>query len=332
MAEWIDLLDPTKAELAEALPAAIHDRALELLCQPARHDDEPRPRLEGHDDYVFGVLLVPVCVREEDRVFYQEIDLVASRERLVTVRKTPERGYPFDPTEAVEAARAEPHARTGELAHLLADLVAEDYLNLVDALNDEIDELEDGVEHWTPPQIRDRISKLRHDLLHIRRTLGPTRDAIHQIVDRRLDVKEGKELFPRQVEIDFSDVYDKLLRAMDGLDLSRDLLAGVRDYHQAKVANDQNEVMKVLTVIASVLLLPTFIVGLYGQNFRHIPELRWSFGYWWAWAWILGTTAIQLAFFRWRGWVGGDPLGRPKLPPLRTLDPRQLRRLRGSRR
>jgi magnesium transporter len=332
VAEWIDLLDPTKAELAEALPAAIHDRALELLCQPARHDDEPRPRLEGHDDYVFGVLLVPVCIREDDSVFYQEVDLVATRDRLVTVRKTPQRGYPFDPTDALEAARATPRAGTGEHAHQLADLVAEDYLTLVDALNDEIDELEDSVEQWTAAQIRDRISRLRHDLLHVRRTLAPTRDAIHQIVDRRLDLKEGKELFPRKVEIDFSDVYDKLLRATDGLDLSRDLLAGVRDYHQAKVANDQNEVMKVLTVVAAVLLLPTFIVGLYGQNFRNIPELKWGFGYWWAWGWILGTTAIQLAFFRWRGWIGGGPLGRPKLPPLRTLDPRQLRSRSDTRR
>jgi magnesium transporter len=332
VAEWIDLLDPTPDELDKALPEAVHERALELLCQPARHDDEPRPRLEGHDDYVFGVMLVPVCMREENRVFYQEIDFVVTRDRLVTVRKTPERGYPFDPADAVEAARATPGIGVGEMAHRLADLVAEDYLNLVDALNDEIDELEDGVENWPPAQIRDRVSHLRHDLLHVRRTLTPTRDAIHRIVDRRLDVKHGQELFPRDVEIDFSDVYDKLLRAMDGLDLSRDLLAGVRDYHQAKVANDQNEVMKVLTVIASVLLLPTFIVGLYGQNFRHIPELRWGFGYWWAWGWILVTTAIQLVFFRWRGWVGGDPLRRPKLPPLRTLDPRQLRGLRAVRR
>ena len=328
MAEWIDLLDPSKDELEKALPAAVHDRALELLCQPARHDDEPRPRLEGHDDYVFGVLLVPVCIREEDRVFYQEIDFVATRRRLVTVRKTPERGYPFDPTDAVEAAHATPGIGVGEMAHRLADLVAEDYLNLVDAMNDEIDELDDGVERWSPQQIRDRISRLRHDLLHVRRTLAPTRDAIHRIVNRRLDVKHGDEIFPRDVEIDFSDVYDKLLRAMDGLDLSRDLLSSVRDYHQAKVANDQNEVMKVLTVIASILLLPTFIVGLYGQNFRHIPELHWGFGYWWAWGWILVTTAIQLAFFRWRGWVGGDPMRRPKLPPLRTIDPRQLRVIR----
>ena len=332
MAEWIDLLDPTKAELDEALPVAVHDRALQLLCTPARHDDEPRPRLEGHQDYVFGVILVPVCIREEDRVFYQEVDVVVTRERLVTVRKTPERGFPFDPADAVAVAKADPALQAGEMAQLLADLVAEDYLNLVDALNDEIDELEDGVERWPAGQIRDRISRLRHDLLHVRRTLAPTRDAIRRVVDRRIDLTEGHELFTRDVEISFGDVYDKLLRATDGLDLSRDLLASARDYHQAKIANDQNEVTKTLTVIASVLLLPTFIVGLYGQNFRHIPELDWSFGYWWAWGCIVVTTAIQLAFFRWRGWIGGAPLGRPRLPPLRTLDPRQLRVLRAVRR
>ena len=70
--------------------------------------------------------------------------------------------------------------------------------------------------------------------------------------------------------------------------------------------------------------MPTFIVGLYGQNFRHIPELDWSFGYWWSWGWILLTTVLQLALFRWLGWIGGRPLGRPRLPPLRRLDPPTL--------
>jgi len=111
------------------------------------------------------------------------------------------------------------------------------------------------------------------------------------------------ELFPREVDLHFAEAYDKLLRAADGLDLSRDLVAGVRDYAQAKIANDQNEVMKRLTVIASLLLVPTFIVGLYGQNFHHIPELGWSFGYWWSWGWIIGTTVAQLAFFRWKRWL-----------------------------
>jgi magnesium transporter len=326
MAEWIDLLDPTEQALDDALPGEIHERALEQLLLPTRHDDEPRPRLEGHDHYVYGVFLVPIAIREEDRVFYQEVDLIATHDRLLTVRKTPEQGFPFDLSSAQESAAKEADAGVGLMVYRLADLIAEYFLDLIDALDDEIDELEDGIEHWTAAQIRSRISALRHDLLHVRRTVAPTRDAIRRIVDRRLDVREqgGGELLPREIELDFADVYDKLLRAVDGLDLSRDLLASARDYHQAKIANDQNEVTKRLTVIASVLLVPTFIVGLYGQNFHHIPELGWSFGYWWSWGWIVVTTALQLAFFRWLGWIGGDPLGRPKLPPLSRLDPRTL--------
>ena len=77
----------------------------------------------------------------------------------------------------------------------------------------------------------------------------------------------------------------------------------MRDYLQAKISVDQNEVMKRLTMIASLLLLPTFIVGLYGQNFRNIPELHWACGYWWSWGWIIATTIGQLAFFRWKRWL-----------------------------
>jgi magnesium transporter len=77
----------------------------------------------------------------------------------------------------------------------------------------------------------------------------------------------------------------------------------VRDYHQSKIANDQNEVMKRLTVIASLLLLPTFIVGLYGQNFVNIPELRWHLGYLYVWGVILVTTAMQLWWFRRAKWI-----------------------------
>jgi magnesium transporter len=326
MAEWIDLLDPTEQALHDALPGEIHERAREQLLRPTRHDDEPRPRLEGHDRYVYGVFLVPICIREEDRVFYQEVDVIATRERLLTVRKTPDRGHPFELSSAQESVAKEADPTVGLMVYRLVDLIAEYFLDLVDALNEEIDELEDGIEQWSATQIRTRISALRHDLLHVRRTVAPTRDAIRRVVDRRIDVggERGGELLPREIELDFADVYDKLLRALDGLDLSRDLLASARDYHQAKIANDQNQVTKALTVIASVLLLPTFIVGLYGQNFKHIPELGWGFGYWWSWGWILLTTVLQLAFFRWLGWIGGEPLGRPKLPPLKRLDPRAL--------
>src|SRR5213079_1749604 len=173
-----------------------------------------------------------------------------------------------------------------------------------DDLDGEIDELEDSVETAPAAQTRDRLSELRHDLLHIRRTLSPTRDAVRRVVDNVVEVEKGEEVFPHEVEIAFNSVYDKFLRAFDGLELSRDLIASVRDYLQSKIANDQNEVMKTLTVIASLLLLPTFIVGLYGQNFRHhFPELHWRFGYLWSWGLIVATTLIQLVIYRRNKWI-----------------------------
>ena len=123
------------------------------------------------------------------------------------------------------------------------------------------------------------------------------------MLDDRVELDGDVTLFPREIELHFADAYDKLLRATDGLDLARDLLAGVRDFHQAQVANDQNEVMKRLTVIAAVLLVPTFIVGLYGQNLRGSPELRWSHGYLFSWALIVVTTIAQLVYFRRKRWI-----------------------------
>jgi magnesium transporter len=296
----IRLLDPDAETLRREAPKELHGTALQRLLDPTVHDDEPRPTIEAHGDYVFAVFLVPVLVAEEDRLFYQEVDFVMTENALLAVRKTPPGEHPFEPDEATIAkAQTEP---VGTTAYRLVDEIAERFLDLVDGLNDEIDELEDSVDRWDAEKVRRRLSELRHDILHIRRVLAPTRDAVRGIVDDRIELDDG-ELFPRDVEIAFGAAYDKLLRATDGLELSRDLVAGVRDYHQSKIANDQNEVMKKLTAIASILLLPTFIVGLYGQNFRHIPELQWMWGYWWSWAWILGTTALQLWFFRRRRWI-----------------------------
>jgi magnesium transporter len=298
---WTDLLDPSPEELRAALPAGLHESALEQLEAPAQHDDEPRPKLENHGDYVFGVFLIPVVIPEEDLVYYQELDLIVTGHALLTVRKTPESGRaPFESQSARDACRK--HEPLGMIVYHLVDDIAEHYLDLVDGFNNEIDELEDNVEAWGNEQVRQRLSNLRHDLLHIRRTLSPMRDAVRAVVDNRIELDSG-ELFSHEVEVAFGAAYDKFLRAFEGLELSRDLVASVRDYHVAKVANDQNEVMKRLTVIASVLLLPTFIVGLYGQNFRHIPELRWAFGYWWSWGWIVASTIAQLTFFRWKRWI-----------------------------
>jgi magnesium transporter len=302
VAEWIDLLDPSEEVLRARLPRVLHDRAMERLLQPLEHDDEPRPTIESHGDYVYGVFIVPVCRKRQDEVFYQEVDVIATHDFVLTVRKTPAGDRPFDETPIREELAKNPDPPAGRIVFFVLDAIAEAYLQVVDELDDEIDELEEAVETRDPAYARERVSDLRRHFLHIRRSLWPTRDAADRVADRRVDV-DGEELFPESIEIDFRDTYEKLLRAGDGLELSRDLLASVRDYLQSKISNDQNEVMKRLTLIASLLLVPTFIVGVYGQNFDVLPELHWYLGYLWSWGWIVATTAAQLAFFRWKRWI-----------------------------
>jgi len=278
----------------------VHQSVLESLVAAHEHGREPRPRIESHGDYVLGMLLLPVPDPDKDELAYQELDFIATVERLVSISKTPPSGEPFDPKPAKEACRA--HEDVGMYAFHLVDEVAERFLDLIDGLDDEIDDLEDKVAEQSIPASGRKLRELRHDVLGVRRVLGPTRDAVRKIVDNRVELDSG-DLFPRNVEISFGNAYDKLLRASEALDSSRDALGGVRDYVQGKIANDQNEVMKRHTVIASLLLLPTLIVGIYGQNFREIPELHWGFGYAWSWGLIIATTLGQLAFFRWKRWI-----------------------------
>jgi len=157
-------------------------------------------------DYIFGVFLVPVLVPNEDRIYYQEVDLIGMRESLLTVRKTPERGEPFDISPAKAACR--PDEVVGMNAYHLIDEIAERYLDLIDGLNDEIDELEDNVEGWTPAKTRARLSGLKHDLLHVRRTLSPMRDAVRGVVDDRVELDDGGPMMTREVELNFAAAYD----------------------------------------------------------------------------------------------------------------------------
>ena len=287
-ARWTDLVDPDETAVLEHAPAALHERALGQLTAPPRADGA-RPTIEDHDGYLFAVIVLPVAVPAEDRVFFQEVDIVATHRQALTVRKTPQGDRPYEPPE--------PAPETAEdVLFRVVDDAAEAFLDLVDDLDAEIDELEENVEEWPHERVRSRIAELRRDVLTIRRTLAPTRDAVRRVADGRVG-------FDLDARIRFGEVHDKLLRASEGLEYSRELIASVRDYQQARVASEQNETSKKLAVIAALLLVPTFIVGVYGQNFDHMPELGWRLGYVFSWGVIVVSVIGLLAAFRWRRWI-----------------------------
>jgi magnesium transporter len=295
---WTDLVDPGREEILDAVAAPLDPDALELLAEPAGDGRTVRPLLEGHGSYVLAVLAHPVTHPGEAHVEYLELDVIATPTAVVTVRKTGAHGDVAQ-VDGI-SARVEADVPCGGVFHGAVDDAADAFLDLVDGMYEAIDDLEGDIEHLSGPHVRRRIALLRNELLLARRAASATRGVARRIVDGRVDVGRS-ELFPPEVEARFVDTYETLVRVTEELDVARDLLGGVRDYYQAKIAEQQNEVAKKLTVIASLVLVPSFIVGFYGQNFA--GEFR-------AWYWgigvsvgrILGTTAVQLAHFRGRRW------------------------------
>ena len=293
---WLDLVDPTREELEAALPPNVDPDVIEELLAPPPVGREPHPSIEGHGSYVFGVLVVMSNGSEGD-VSFQEIDFVATPERLVTVRKSGSYvGYDMS------ALRSAPESiPVGVLVHRLVDDVADSYLDLLDAIYAEIDTLEDEIDALRPAQVRLRLAELRHMLLHRRRTVSGMRALTRRVLDGRIEVGEHA-LFPPEVERLFGDTYDTLVRVTEELDVARDLLSGVRDHLQSKIAENQNEVGKKLTVIASLVLVPSLVVGFFGQNFAgEFDRAYWTMAF--SMGLILTSTLVQLAIFRWRRWI-----------------------------
>jgi magnesium transporter len=298
-ARWLDLVDPSREEVLAALPVHVDPEVVEALSAQPSYGREARPLLESHGSYVFGVLVAARPVPDEDRIAYQEVDLVATPTLLVTVRKSAPDGTPFDPSALHPAA--EQRERAGVLVHRLIDEVADSYLATLDAVYAEVEELEDAIDAWDPPRVRSRIAALRHDLLHTRRVASALRAATRRVLDGRVEVGEHA-LFPAEVERLFADTYETLVRVTEELDIARDLLAGVRDHHQSTIVEAQADVAKKLTVIASLVLVPSLIVGFYGQNFESVfGEGYWSLGV--SLALIVSSTIVQLVLFRWRRWI-----------------------------
>lgn len=295
----MDLVEPTREEVLAALPVQVDPDVIEMLAAQPLAGREPRPVIEGHGAYAFGVLMAARPLRETDRISYLEIDFVAMPGLLVTVRKTPTRGAAYD-TAGLHPA-VEQGASTGDLVHRLVDDVVDTYLEALDAVYAEIEELEDSIDAWPASRVRTRISDLRHELLHSRRTVAATRAAVRRILDGRIEVGDHA-LFPPATERLFAETYETLVRVTEELDIARDLLAGVRDHHQSKVTENQGEVAKKLTVIASLVLVPSLIVGYYGQNFESaFDDAYWSIAV--STGLIVASTIVQLALYRWRRWI-----------------------------
>ena len=257
---WLDISDPQSKDFALAAKELnLHPLAVEDAQQ--RHE---RPKIDQYDDHYFIVFYAleepsPGVVREV------EISIFMSQNAIVTVHEGD-----FTARAAVEKRFREGKlATTGLLLHALLDTIVDQYFKIVDALGDRVELLESMVVGGEAPDYDTSIRELfvlKRDLVRIRHLIAPERDVLTVLV--RGDIRELRETGRRAY---FQDVYDHISRVTDEIDTFRELTSNVIDAHLASVSNRLNEVVKVLTSMATVLLVLTVVTGFFGQNWKFIP-------------------------------------------------------------
>lgn len=287
---WVDLVAPDEAEFRSVSdlfrwhPLAIEDCLVETHL----------PKVDDFGEYLLLVLHGARLDGAEFRAV--EIEIFLSRNSLVTHRPEPLPAI----DELADRARRNP-ALAGRgpafLLYLILDAMEDVSLPYLDHLDDRLDAIDERILDRPGPETLADINRMKREVNALRRFVLPQAEVL-----RRLGRGEFP-VVPAEAVLYFRDIHDQLFRVSAAADAYRDILTGALDSYLSAVSNNLNSVMKVLTVFASVMLPLTFIAGVWGMNFRHMPELDWRYGYALAWG-TMAVVALGLGwFFRRRRWI-----------------------------
>lgn len=254
------------------------------------------PRVDDWGDYLYLVLRAVACeLDDEECLGTTEVDLFLGANFLVT--------YHVVPVAAVDRVWAvtqqnERHTQRGtsHLLYKLADEMVADFMPVIEEIDDDIDRIEDQIFDDPQPELLEEIFTLKRSLLHLRRVIAPQREVLNRLARGDYAVVDPER------RIFFRDAYDHLVRLHDLTESLRDLVGSALETYLTVVSNRMNEVMKVLTVIATIFIPLTFIAGVYGMNFQHMPELGWPWAYPAVWL-LMGLVAtLMLIYFKRKDW------------------------------
>jgi len=298
---WVHVEAATPAELATLRERFdVHALAIEDV-----QEGRTRPKTEVYDGHTF-VLLKTVRLARGDVEFQKEvattpIGLFLGPDWLVTVSPEPLDVVDVAATQWLASPDRIARRGTDFLAYRIMDAVVDDYFELLDELEDDIEAIEERVLDEPDPRMLEALNDVRRDLLAFRKVAWPSREATASL--SRGDVPGVTEANEKY----FRDVHDHLVQVVDFTETYRDLSGGTRDIYLNAVSQSTNEVMKTLTIVATIFIPLTFVAGIYGMNFADtpfaMPELYWTYGYP---ATMLGmgvVAALMLVHFRRQDWL-----------------------------
>jgi len=298
---WVNVDGVGDAALVQQLGELFHLHRLAL--EDVLHVHQ-RAKAEAYAGYYFVVARMPCPTADW---LTEQVSLFFGENFVLTFQERPG-GDCLDPVRLrIRSGLGRTRtARPDYLVYALLDSIVDHYFPLVEECGERLDALESDVMAGSSRGAMPRIHAIRGDLLAIRRAIWPLRDAINTLL------RDTSPLVSDETRVYLRDVHDHTIQILDLVDNYRDTVTGITEVHLASVSQRTNEIMKVLTIIATIFIPLTFIVGVYGMNFDpdrspwNMPELRWYWGYVLVWLVMIAATAAMLVYFYRKGWMGRD--------------------------
>lgn len=256
-----------------------------------------RPKLEEFDAYLFLVLRALTWDEERNEVAEEQLGLILGENFVLSFQERP--GDVFDPVrERIRGGKGRLRQRGPDyLAYALMDAIVDHYFIVLERLGERIDDLEqDLIDEPGPPTLH-KIYRLKRELLFLRKSVWPLREVLATLQ------RNESGLVSDETKVFVRDVYDHTIQVIDTAETFRDMAAGMLDTYLSSISNRMNEVMKVLTIIATIFIPITFVAGLYGMNFERMPELDWPWAYPAVLVLMLLMGGGMLVYFRRKGWL-----------------------------
>jgi magnesium transporter len=262
-------------------------------------DTEQRPKTEEFDDYIFITFKAVNRHRtsQDETNVFEQISLVLMENTVITFQEIPGDSFDGIRKRILNNAGRIRKMGTDYLAYAIMDAIVDDYFLVLDKLGSSIEDFEDrAVDEHDDNFIQD-LQKVKQDLLHVRRIVWPLRESLSAI----LHMESG--LIESELEPFFKDVHDAVIQAAETVESYRELISGVMEVRLSMMSHRMNSVMKVLTIISTIFIPLTFIVGVYGMNFKFMPEIEMRYAYPVTWGVMILIVAGMLIAFKRRHWM-----------------------------
>jgi magnesium transporter len=233
----------------------------------------------------------------EDRVRSEQVSLILGSKFLISFQE--QAGDVFDTVrERIRKAKGRIRkAGADYLAYALMDAIVDQYFVIMEVFGEKIEVLEEELVENPSTQTLETIHTMKREMIYFRKQVWPLREVIGGLARGEYPaISESTAVYLR-------DVYDHTIQVIDTLESLRDVLGGMLDLYLSTISNRMNEVMKVLTIMATIFIPLTFIAGIYGMNFKYMPELEWHWGYFMVWGIMVSVVLVMVVYFKKKTWL-----------------------------